>query len=300
MKQSNAVRALVSSFESSIKEANSQVQQENEYEIYGRYVNLNDIERLARTYELQEQYNIQQKSGSIRVRYVKEAEGEEAYILTSKQYAGQGNSIGVPEVNIPVNSGLFEHFKAMASSGMIKRRYFIPIGKQRLSSGEEVDIEWEVDVFLDAKGETVGWVKIDLPVIEELKKLPPLPFDLDDKLELPLRFSERSSEDKTKVHNIIDSVTVKGSSVSLENGDMMAYKQTEKHIEDGEFVSGMLAEFKNDNYTDKGPCTWHYLSNTGSKFTFSKLDDGEMVIDIDFADITLTETEDGAKMLMIG
>lgn len=300
MKLTKAAAAIVASFESSIAEANSEVQEENEYEIYGRYVDLNQIEKLATSYELQEQYNIQKESGSIRVRYVKEASGEEAYILTSKQYAGQGDKIGVPEVNVPVNEGLFEHFKAMANDGMIKRRYFVPIGKQRLSSEELVDIEWEVDVFLDAKGEAIGWVKIDLPVIEELREMPPLPFDLEDKLELPLRFSERSSEDKAKVRKIIDAVKVKGSTVSLENGDMMAYKTTELNIDEGNFVPGMLVEFKNDAYTDKGPCTCYYLSNDRSKFTFSKLDDGEITLDIDLADISIVDTDDGSKMIMIG
>jgi len=293
-----AKRALQESFESAIEEAQDTTeQQEIEYEIYGRYVNLNDIVSKSNGLEFQEQYNIQQENGSLRVRYVKQ-EDEEAFIMTSKRYDGPESDLGVPEVNIPVNEGMFNHFKAMAVNGMIKNRYFVPIGHQLLTSGEKVDIQWEVDVFLDGKGEPTGWVKIDLPVLEELKELPELPFELEDKLILPLKFADRSPEDKAKVRKIIDSVVVKGAEVSLESGDMMAYKRTEQNINDGEFVTGMEMEFESDRYTDKGPCTATYIDNEKSSFQFQVGED-EFEVDIDLADVSLVKSKDGKNLIMV-
>ena len=293
-----AKRALIASFESAIEEAKDTSEQEEiEYEIYGRYVNLNDIVSKSNGLEFQEQNNIQQENGSLRVRYVKQ-EDEEAFIMTSKRYDGPETDLGVPEVNIPVNEGMFQHFKAMAKNGMIKNRYFVPIGHQKLNSGEKVDIQWEVDVFLDGKGEPTGWVKIDLPVLEELKELPELPFELEDKFILPLKFSDRSPEDKAKVRKIIDSVTVKGAEVSLESGDMMAYKRTEQNLEDGEFVTGMEMEFESDRYTDKGPCDAIYIGNDKDEFEF-QIGDDEFKATIDLADVTLHKSKDGKNFIMV-
>lgn len=293
-----AKRALLASFESAIEEAKDTSEQEEiEYEIYGRYVNLNDIVSKSNGLEFQEQYNIQQENGSLRVRYVKQ-EDEEAFIMTSKRYDGPETNLGVAEVNIPVNEGMFQHFKAMAKDGMIKNRYFVPIGHQKLNSGEKVDIQWEVDVFLDGKGEPTGWVKIDLPVLEELKELPELPFELEDKFILPLKFSDRSPEDKAKVRKIIDSVAVKGAEVSLESGDMMAYKRTEQNLEDGEFVTGMEMEFESDRYTDKGPCDAIYIGNDKDEFEF-QIGDDEFKATIDLADVTLHKSKDGKNFIMV-
>lgn len=300
MKFKKSKAQLACSFENSITEANGIKEDEIEYEIYGRYVNLTDISNLSKSLEFQEQYNIMQEAGSLRVRYVKTSDNEEAYVMTSKQYDTPDGSIGVPEVNITTTEEMFQHFKNMAQSGLIKNRYFIPIGKQKLTSGELVEIAWEVDVFLDGKGEPTGWVKVDLPVLEELKELPPLPFDLEDKLELPLRFSDRSDEDKKKVRKILDSVKVVGKTVSLESGDMMAYKRTEAQLDANEFSTGMDVEFENDRYVDCGPCDMTYIDYDDGKFTFQRLDeDREYEVEIDLADITLTKNSKGSKLMMV-
>lgn len=150
---------------------------ELEYEFYGRLESMDELRRLATETEHQEQYELKKPRGKIRVRACKVG-NQTTYVMTSKTWTpGQP---GENECEVEVSVDMFEHFKHVADSGMIKTRYTIPAGKQRTSDGDIVDIKWEYDVFEDRDGKRSDWVKVDLEVKEVLATIPDLPVALAD------------------------------------------------------------------------------------------------------------------------
>lgn len=286
LKKSRVEHALVHGLESSVDELGVIGQDEIEYEIYGMYKSLTEIESLSEDSELQEQYNILTETGTVRVRSAKLAsEDKTTYIMTTKTF---GDGIGTPEENFEVPEHIFNHFKVIAQSGLLKRRYFIKAGKQLLNDGTYEKLVWEVDVFLNAQGEPLGTVKIDLQVLEPLSELPTLPFELVNRIDLPLDFNDRTHEQKAAVKKILDAAQIRTgvkNTTSLESGDAIAYKSLEKHYKDGEIVTGMEVEFKSDTYTDKGPADGTLIDFNMKEMTVA-FGDEEQTIEFDYQDVT--------------
>jgi len=134
------------------------------------FLKLDDFDQLqnAKSMERQEQWSIlfrQEKvENVIRTRRV-QSDGEEKFILTSK--VNFANLDGKWELEKEVERAHFEQVKELAGDGLIKERYFFPV--------DGTDLTWEVDVFYDAQGKPVEWVKLDLEVPKRLAKLPEFP-----------------------------------------------------------------------------------------------------------------------------
>lgn len=160
-------------------ESNGIEQTEYELELYGKIVDFTEIEKLSVRSEYQEQYGIRKDRGSIRVRMTKDENGTR-YEMTTKTWGEQRNNR--KEAELEVTEAMFEHFKTIAESGMIKRRYFIPLGKvvETTEAGEiETPLEWQVDVFFDLEGNRSEWCKIDLEGVPEELEVPELPIQLE-------------------------------------------------------------------------------------------------------------------------
>lgn len=152
-------------------------EQEIEYEFYGRIEDINKIISLATQTEYQEQYELKKERGKIRVRMSRVGDVT-VYTMTSKTWTP--GKAGEAEVEVEVSEDMFAHFRHIADSGMIKTRYSIPAGSQRLSGGDIEKLTWEYDVFQDRDGKRSEWVKVDLEVKEVLATLPELPVALSD------------------------------------------------------------------------------------------------------------------------
>lgn len=153
--------------------------QEKELEIYGTLKDFSVLEK-ATGWELQEQWGLyipktakNAGSGGPRVRKTTLSTGEVSYVLTTKVKEADSNA----ECEQDTSEDMFTMFKRLAESGLLKRRYFFPIG--------DTGLKFEVDVFCGNDGQPVPQVKIDLEIPEDLSaNFDPsqvkLPFDLDE------------------------------------------------------------------------------------------------------------------------
>lgn len=114
--------------------------------------------------------------------------GEAEYVLTSKTKLPDGS--GETEVAVPSSEAQFNQFKAMSPRGMIKTRYTFDIPGR-------VD-KWEIDTFIDQRGNPSPWVKIDLEITDGNFTRPPFPVGLLDETTV-ITNSMKSS----LVHNVI-------------------------------------------------------------------------------------------------
>lgn len=153
--------------------------QEKELEIYGTLKDFSVLEN-ATGWELQEQWGLyipktakNAGSGGPRVRKTTLSSGEVTYVLTTKVKEADGNA----ECEQDTSEDMFTMFKRLAESGLLKKRYFFPIG--------DTGLKFEVDVFCGNDGQPVPQVKIDLEIPEDLSaNFDPskvkLPFELDE------------------------------------------------------------------------------------------------------------------------
>ena len=159
-------------------EANGVEAVEYELEVYGEIVDFSEIEKLSTRNEYQEQYAIKKQNGTVRVRMTKD-DKETRYELTTKTWSKQRNHR--KEAELECTEAMFEHFKTISESGMIKRRYYVPLGEivETTEAGETSSpLEWEIDVFFDLEGNRKNWCKIDLEGLPEDVELPELPIQL--------------------------------------------------------------------------------------------------------------------------
>lgn len=166
---------------------------EYELEIYGRIVDFSEIEKAAVKSEYQEQYELKRPNGTIRVRMTKNDEGT-TYTQTTKTWNRQRNKRKEAELEVPEH--MFEHFKRLADSGMIKRRYFIPFAEviETNEAGEvRENLFWEVDVFEDRDGKRSDWCKIDLEGVPEDIDVPELPITLEQAI--TNQYGDRTKEE---------------------------------------------------------------------------------------------------------
>lgn len=167
--------------------------EELEYEVYVKLTDFDQLKKAKRT-EHQEQWVIKLNKGEalgvkVRTRKVV-AESQVKYYLTTKlDLEGSQASWELEEEATRLHH---DEIMNLADTGMIKERYFFPI--------DGTDMVWEVDVFRDAHGDMVPWVKIDLEVDKLLPELPPLPLDYSEGV-----FSqkgERTEEEDNLIHEL--------------------------------------------------------------------------------------------------
>lgn len=147
---------------------------EYEVEIYAIPRSLPDVLSMAKFHEQQEQWGIyvpktekNSSDGNIRVRKSVDVEGNVSYVSCSKTKLPDGSR---QEEEFESSEIQFNQFRAMASDGLIKTRYQLPISV----SGK--DIVLEIDVFKDAR-----WIKIDAEVDPGTKiSKDDIPFEIDE------------------------------------------------------------------------------------------------------------------------
>lgn len=168
------------------------VSQEVEYTFFAKVSDFAQFSKAQRS-EVQEQWEFfcqpgDGNEGTVRIRAV----DHKQFILATKLKVP--NAIGKEEAELEVTADMFRHFRALAPKGTYRTRYIFPI--------ENSQNVWEVDVFKNARGETVPWVKIDLEVANQSDPVPPLPIVTDEKIvEAP---SARTDEQKQIIADLFD------------------------------------------------------------------------------------------------
>jgi len=198
------VKQLVASLEDA---SNTTVREEHEYVFFGRMGSLEELEALSVKIEKQEQYSLLKPNGTIRTRAI----DNEMFELTTKIWTP--GVAGKEEETVPCSVVLFNHFKAIADSGMKKTRYVVPIagtegtwteenlGKTPLYNGA---LYWEFDVAFGQDENRFEWVKVDLefPKGYRFAALPPFPVPLQDTI--TNQFGHRTPEEEAFIRNLYD------------------------------------------------------------------------------------------------
>lgn len=170
------VKGLVAALESTME---GKPIKELEYVFFGLLRDLDALKSMAVETEHQHQYSISKPNGSIRVRAV----NHEHFELTTKTWVA--GVAGKQEETNPTTATQRDHFQAICDSSMEKNRYIVIVpGTEGTWKPTETNpnpkyngsLFWEFDVFVDANGNDVDWVKVDLEVPDETiaPSIPPL------------------------------------------------------------------------------------------------------------------------------
>lgn len=140
---------------------------EKEHVWYLRGINFDQLEKIARKSELQEQWSLMGPGANLRVRAI----DDNFFVMTGKTW--QEGVAGKAETQLETNRAMFDVFKRVANSGLIKRRYEV----------ESQGHVFEVDIFFvghDPNNRPAEWCKVDLEVKDLNSAHPVLPFDADE------------------------------------------------------------------------------------------------------------------------
>lgn len=164
---------------SALEESLSQEQTANEIERvwFAKIDDFSQFDRATET-ESHEQWEYRlfrdgKPIGTLRSRMIDEGD---RYELTIKTYRKEG--AGSIESNLAATDDVHEVVSALADRVLRKIRYVIPATVKH--NGEDVDLKWEIDVFLLPDGEREPWVKIDLEIPDESVPTPSIPFKYAD------------------------------------------------------------------------------------------------------------------------
>ena len=203
-----SIRALARSI-SQEDHADGLARVETELVFYAKF-DLAALMEIGKEPTYQEQYEVMNSRGTIRVRCI----DHEEYILCSKTW--KPGVKGKIEVEQTTTEAMFKNFKAMAPSGLCKTRYYIAIEGTEGTWPKTDDFDpplngalcWEVDVFhpdLDTS-KAAEWCKIDLEIPAKFNELnvPDLPAIFTDVLKT--KAMNRSAEEQAKIDEILNSV----------------------------------------------------------------------------------------------
>lgn len=160
------------------------------------YVKISDFEQLknAESKEYQEQWtiksNLENTTGTLRVRK-STIDDKTTYVQTSKVKYGMGQN---KEVSMDVTDGMFDIFKMICPSGMIKDRFKYPVGNRC----------FEVDVFIKDDGSYHEWGKIDFEVESMEESVPELPIKVDQ----VIMDNTENPEEKEMIKNLYETVFI--------------------------------------------------------------------------------------------
>lgn len=141
--------------------------QEREHVWLMRGFDINQIIKLSTSNSLQEQWSFMGPNANLRVRAIDNS----IFVQTGKTWV-EGVD-GKQETELVTNVTMFNIFKSLAHSGMIKRRYLIPYKGHIL----------EVDIFYvghDPSNRPAIWCKVDLEVSDLSLPIPELPFTAEE------------------------------------------------------------------------------------------------------------------------
>ena len=176
---------------------------ELEYVYYGKLTDLDQLKQMAVGVEHQKQFSIIKANGTIRIRAVDDKEFE----LTTKVWTPGVN--GKKEATKPTSRDQFDHFEAIADSGMEKTRYdvIIPNTEGEWQPSEDNpnpkyngSLFWEYDVFTKKDGSISPWVKVDLEVPTLIRRALPLPPLLTEMI--VEQFGERTEEQEAFIKSL--------------------------------------------------------------------------------------------------
>ena len=154
------------------------------------YVKVQNPDELFKSFtkEEQEQWEIKvprtvdnAAGGRIRVRKAKIG-NELKYILTSKTFIDKNDH---DETELLTTESMFNQFRQMSESGMIKHRCELKI------EGDGLNNIIEVDLFLTPEGHYNQWIKVDVEIQDLNSPLPKLPFDYLEILEDGIEANEK-------------------------------------------------------------------------------------------------------------
>lgn len=177
--------------------ADGKLRTEREFTYYAKIVDPSELER-ADSKEDQEQWSMRVSpqdhltyAGETRMRRIVREGEEPKYILTAKTF--KVGDFGKDEVETEASEAMFNLYKRLSNSGMIKRRHCFnrPDG-----------LVWEVDVYYTPDGQMVPWVKVDLEVKDEREAPQDFPIQLTDVIEGDVR--KRSDAERQQVAEILD------------------------------------------------------------------------------------------------
>ena len=198
------LRSIIPSFflSSNISmEADSTQGVEREKVFYCRIANTAQLEN-ADHIEDQEQWELRPKetdTGCIRVRKTtpvwKSGESSEpTYVMTTKIYTGENGA--VVETEQDVSPDIFEAFKKIAPSGLVKRRFSFNI--------PGTTYKWEVDVFFDEHGDYAQWCKVDLEMDNLNETTPPFPIEFAEVISGNREI--QSDEEKARIRGLFQTL----------------------------------------------------------------------------------------------
>jgi hypothetical protein len=154
------------------------------------YVKVQNPDELFKSFtkEEQEQWEIKvprtvdnAAGGRIRVRKAKIG-NELKYILTSKTFIDKNDH---DETELLTTESMFNQFRQMSESGMIKHRCELKI------EGDGLNNIIDVDLFLTPEGHYNQWIKVDVEIQDLNSPLPKLPFDYLEILEDGIEANEK-------------------------------------------------------------------------------------------------------------
>ena len=149
--------------------------EETEVVIYAKITNPEGLSQ-ANKIEQHEQAQVKTKKGSIRVRKITEQGKDPVFELTAKEKKNDSNVQSSIEITKRITEDIYNMFMTVCENFMSKTRYTFKVENLRVkvkdleASISAKDMNWEVDVFTNPKGQVSQWCKIDLEV-QNLKKL---------------------------------------------------------------------------------------------------------------------------------
>lgn len=188
-------------------EADSSQSVEREKVFYCRIDDFTQLENADRV-ENQEQWELRPKetdTGCIRVRKTSlvtvgtehsPANVNETFIMTTKIYTGENGA--VVETEQEVSPDIFEAFKRIAPSGLIKRRFTFNIPNSAY--------KWEVDVFFDEHGDYAEWCKVDLEMDNLNEPTPPFPIQFSEVISGNREI--QSEEEKARIRTLFQTLFI--------------------------------------------------------------------------------------------
>lgn len=199
---------------------------EDEIVFYAKMSNPEGL-KLAASKESHEQWEIKTKKGKVRVRKTTKEGLEATHEMTFKVKSSNAGIEGGTEQNNSCDLDLFNSFKEIANSGMIKDRFCFPVTSVQImtpSGPQDVHIEgifYEVDVFFNSDDTYNLYIKIDLEMNKMLEALKAAKPDLGDfklnvkLLDLPFKPIDviiskgMTDEEKAIVDNLYETVFIK-------------------------------------------------------------------------------------------
>lgn len=140
------------------------------------------------------------RTGVIRSRMV---DGGEVFELTIKDFKPGDHRIA-DETSLFGNQEAHDSISNMAHAVRRKVRHIFPTTVE--INGEQCELIWEVDVFIDKDGNQMDLVKIDLEVPTGDINPPPIPFSCDKVIEVG---PDLSDEDKAELDAMYDASNIK-------------------------------------------------------------------------------------------